>query len=131
MRWGVRGVDDKNKDKDQVARAKRFKSRADKREEIRSDLLEQLQDRNILEAHFTDLVNDYISLWDVKNELIHDIETKGVSVKYQNGANQWGYKKNDSVSELNRVNGQMLTIIKGLGLSPVSVVADDDNDFSL
>lgn len=105
----------------------RYKKRQEQREEIREDLLEQLQQRGIIETYFTDLVNDYISLWDVKNELIFDIETKGVSIKYQNGANQWGYKKNDSVSELNRVNAQMLTIIRELGLRP-SVEEDDKND---
>ncbi len=107
-------------------RQKRYKKRRKEREKIRGDLLEQLKERGILEAHFTDLVNDYIALWDVKNELIHDIEAKGVSVMYRHGAKQWGYKRNDSVSELNRVNGQMLTILRELKLKPPSVVVEDE-----
>lgn len=111
-----------------VEREKRYKERTDTREDIRSDLLEQLQERNILEAHFIDLVNDYIALWNVKNELIYDIEAKGVSLRYQNGPNQYGFKKNDSVAELNRVNGQMLTILRELGLKPNPMIVDDNDD---
>jgi len=61
-------------------------------------------------------LNDYMAMWDIKNELIKDIKDKGVSVKYQNGENQWGHKKNDSVGELNRINAQMLKILDFLGL---------------
>lgn len=119
-------------DKELKERKKRYEERIEKRDEIENDLLDQLQDRDIYESHFTDLVADYMSLWDVKNELIHDIKARGVSVRYQNGANQWGYKKNDCVPELNRVNGQMLTILRELGLKPEKVVLDDeDEDFEL
>lgn len=117
--------------KEKTARKKRYKARTELREEIKEDLLEQLQERNIFESHYVDLVNDYLALWDIKNELIYDIETKGVSVKYQNGANQWGYKKNDSVRELTTVNNQMLKILNDLGLKPTSVVVEDDDNFEL
>lgn len=117
---------------DKKERMKRYDKRSETRTDIKNGLLEQLQERNILESHFADLVNDYLSLWDVKSELIYDIEEKGVSVKYQNGANQWGYKKNDSVAELNRVNGQMLTILRELGLKPEAKMVDDHiDDFDL
>lgn len=118
-------------DKVKKQRLKRYEERSEQRAEIKEDLLEQLQERGIYESHYTDLVEDYMSLWDVKNELIVDIKERGVSTTYQNGANQWGFKKNDSVSELNRVNGQMLTILRELGLKPEKVVVDDDGDFTL
>ena len=98
------------------------------RDEIREDLLEQLRERNVVESHFVDLVNDYMALWDIKNALIDDIKEKGVSVKYQNGANQWGYKKNDSVAELQRTNNQMLKLLSHLGLKPSRAEAEEVDD---
>jgi len=90
------------------------------RDRILQDLLDQLERNCTVGEYYVDLVKDYMSLWDVKNQLIEDIKERGVSVKYQNGANQWGYKKNDSVQELVRVNQQMLKILQHLGLKPVA-----------
>lgn len=88
-------------------------------------MLEQLKKQNIKGEYFEDLVDDYMAMWDVKNKLIEDIKTKGVSIKYQNGENQWGYKKNDSVGELQRTNNQMLRLLDSLGLK-ASVVEEVD-----
>ena len=90
-----------------------------KEDRIKSDLLDQLERNGTVGEFYIDLVNDYMAMWDVKNQLIKDIEKKGVSVKYQNGANQFGYKKNDSVAELQRTNNQMLKLLDHLGLKPI------------
>ena len=95
------------------------------RKKIKNDMLEQLKKQNIKGEYFEDLVDDYMAMWDVKNKLIEDIKTKGVSIKYQNGENQWGYKKNDSVGELQRTNNQMLRLLDSLGLK-ASVVEEVD-----
>lgn len=89
-----------------------------KRDQIKNDLLDQLERNGVVGEFYVDLINDYMSMWDVKNKLIADIEKKGVSIRYQNGENQWGYKKNDSVGELQRINNQMLNILKHLELKP-------------
>ena len=108
-----------------MARAKKSQVR----EQIRQDLTDQLERQGVYGQHFLDLIEDYMALWDTKNALIKDIKDRGVSVKYQNGANQWGYKKNDSVSELVKVNAQMLKILSELGLKATDVSAiDDDGD---
>ena len=108
-----------------VARTKK----SELREQIRQDLIDQLERQGIYGRHYLDLVDDYMALWDVKNALIKDIKERGVTTKYQNGANQWGYKKNDSVSELVKVNAQMLKILSELGLKATDVSAiDDDGD---
>lgn len=101
-----------------------------KRQKIEKDMLEQLKNQEVEGEHYKDLVRDYMALWDIKNALIKDIEKKGVSIKYKNGKDQWGYKKNDSVPELNKVSAQMLKILSELGLKP-SPVGNDDNDFIL
>jgi hypothetical protein len=90
----------------------------EKRKKIQTDLLDQLERNGTFGEFYVDLVNDYMAMWDVKNKLIADIEEKGVSIRYQNGENQWGYKKNDSVGELQRINNQMLNILKHLELKP-------------
>jgi len=87
-----------------------------KKEDIKQDLLDQLERSGVTGSYYIDLVNDYIELYDIKNNLIKDIKERGVSVKYQHGKEQWGYKKNDSISELVKINGQMLKIIKELGI---------------
>ncbi len=101
-----------------------------KREEIREDLLDQLDRNGVYGRHYVDLVNDYMAMWDIKNKLIKDIKERGVSVKYQNSATQWGYKRNDSITELNRTSQQMLKILQDLGLqgSKFEGAADDDGE---
>ena len=97
---------------------------------IKQDLIDQLERRGVYGQQYLDLINDYMALWDVKNALIKDIKERGVSVRYQNGKNQWGYKKNDSVSELTKVNAQMLRILQELGLRATDIdgAGDDDDD---
>lgn len=97
----------------------------EKRETIKDDLLDQLERNGVVGEFYIDLVNDYMAMWDVKNKLIKDIEKKGVSVRYQNGENQYGYKKNDSVAELQRTNNQMLKLLDHLGLKPSKQEAID------
>ncbi|MGG3943380.1 P27 family phage terminase small subunit [Peribacillus psychrosaccharolyticus] len=91
---------------------------------IGKDLKEQLTDKGAGHAHYLDMVNDYLALWDVKNKLIADIEERGVVVKW----GQMGKKKNDSVGELNKTNAQMLKILSELGLK-ASERKKGDNHF--
>ena len=98
------------------------------REQIRQDLIDQLERQGVYGRHYLDLVEDYMALWDTKNALILDIQQRGVMSKYQNGENQWGYKKNDSVGNLVKVNKQMLMLLKELGLRAENFEADSDDD---
>ena len=95
------------------------------RELIKKDLLTQLEENGTFGSHFKDLVDDYMALWDIKNELIADIGKRGVVVKWSNGK-QSGEKKNDSIQELNKTNAQMLKILSELGLKAIETSKDDD-----
>ena len=101
-----------------------------KKAEIKQDLIDQLDRNGVYGSHYLDLIDDYMALWTIKNKLIADIRKRGVTVEYQNGANQWGHKRNDSVPELNRVSAQMLKILSELGLKATAfeAVADDDDE---
>jgi P27 family predicted phage terminase small subunit len=107
-----------------VARIKK----SELREQIRQDLTDQLERQGVYGRHYLDLVEDYMALWDTKNALISDIKKRGVMIKYQNGENQWGYKKNDSVGNLVKVNKQMLELLRELGLRAADFEADSDDD---
>ena len=98
------------------------------REQIRQDLIDQLERQGIYGRHYLDLVEDYMALWDTKNALISDIQKRGVMVRYQNGQNQWGHKKNDSVGNLVKVNKQMLELLKELGLRAADFEADSNDN---
>ena len=99
-----------------------------KKADIKKDLVDQLERRGVYGRHYLDLINDYMSLWDIKNKLIKDIEQRGVSVHWCNGGGQEGYKKNDSIAELNKTNAQMLKILNELGLKAEPLEENDDGD---
>ncbi len=96
--------------------------------DIKNDLINQLERNGVYGKHYLDLINDYMALWDIKNELIKDIKNRGVSVYWCNGGGQEGHKKNDSISELNKTNAQMLKILNELGLKAGAAGSADDLD---
>ncbi len=99
-----------------------------KYQKIKNSLVEQLDDRGVIAAYAFDLVDDYMKLWGFKNKCVTDINKRGVSVKYQNGENQFGYKKNDSIDQLLKINGQMIKILNELKIKVDDEVMDDDDD---
>ncbi|TWH49603.1 P27 family phage terminase small subunit [Sporomusa sp. KB1] len=99
-----------------------------KKIDIENDLMEQLERNGVYGNQYTDLVNDYMALWQIKNKLIADIRKRGVMVAWNNGPNQGGYKKNESIGELNKTNAQMLKILNDLGLRATELKAPGDDD---
>lgn len=99
--------------------------------QIKNDLLSQLKANGTNGKYYEDLVSDYMFLWITKTLLSQDIKNRGVSIKWKNGDKQCGYKKNDSVSELNKTNAQMLKLLLELGLKPTDTVGGDEDDDEL
>lgn len=97
-------------------------------EKIKENLISQLEKRNANEEVYIDLVEDYIALWNIKNQLIDDINTRGVQVKTFNSNGQEVYKKNDSIVELPKYNTQMLKLLNDLGLSALDWDSEKDTD---
>lgn len=98
-------------------------------EEIRQDLLNQLEANETKGKYFIDLVEDYMEIWKIKNRLIADVKKRGVQVKYQNGKDQWGHKKNDSIPEIIKYNAQMLNLLDKLGIK--ANIGEEDDDIEL
>ena len=97
-----------------------------KRKQIRHDLLKQLAEKGNLTKYYSDLVDDYMNMWDVKEMLIQDIAERGVSVPWQKST-----KQNDSVPNLLRINGQMIKTLQALGIKPSTELVSDGDDIDL
>jgi len=97
-------------------------------ERIKTDLLEQLKARGATHAHYTSLIDDYMTLWEIKNGLKEDIKERGVAVKWNNGGGQKGVKKNDSIAELMKVNAQMLKILSEMGIRGADIEQVDEDE---
>lgn len=96
----------------------------DLRENIRRDLLDQLDRRGLVDSFYVDKVDDYMSLWDTKNLLLEDIYKRGVTVEWNSNM-----KKNDSVGEVNKVVLTMQNMLNWLNLRPpVGEVVDGDDE---
>lgn len=99
-----------------------------KSKRIRENLLAKLEQNGNSTEYYTDLVEDYISMWTTKELLKKDIEDRGVRTKYDNGGGQSGYKKNESVEQLVKINAQMLKLLNELGISPSKDGSGGDDD---
>ncbi len=98
-----------------------------KRKDILESLEEQLAFKGASLAHYTDLLNDYLTLWDTKNALAKDIRSRGVMFTDSSAAGHTMMKNNPSVKELVMVNRQMLTLLKELNLSTDDAVGGDED----
>lgn len=97
----------KSEGRDIVARVKRETMR----KRIEKDLTNQLKEKKIIGNHYTDLIQDYLSLWDLKCILVDDIEGTGIKVSGMHGP-----KSNPSINDLHKTNDRMIKILDALGL---------------
>jgi hypothetical protein len=74
--------------------------------------MKQLKANGPPPSYHKDLVKDYLSLWDLKNKLISDIEKKGIQVPGMQGP-----KSNPSITDLHKTNDRMIKILDSLNLN--------------
>ena len=94
------------------------------RNAIKEEMLNQLRENGTDNKYYCDLVEDYMKMWDILNLMQKDVDKRGVTVHYDNGGGQSGYKKNDNVPLIPQYNRQMLSLLKELNLKPVGEVSD-------
>ena len=94
--------------------AKHYRKSAAYRE-IEADLLEQLAADGMTGRVYEDMVGEYMTLWVTGQLLRDDVFARGVSVEYQNGKDQSGMKRNDSLTDLVKVSSQKISILNALG----------------
>ncbi|PGM91636.1 P27 family phage terminase small subunit [Bacillus cereus] len=81
------------------------------RKRIEKDLINQLKEKKIVGNHYVDLIQDYLSLWDLKCVLFDDIEEIGIKVSGMHGP-----KSNPSITDLHKTNDRMIKVLDALGL---------------
>lgn len=97
-----------------------------KKENIKQDLLDQLERNGVYGDYYLDLINDYMSLWEIKNKLISDGK-KNPYTEWQNSETSFGRKKNDSIDQAIKVNQQMIKILEYLDIKPSKQDGETDD----
>lgn len=98
------------------------------RKAIKAELMEQLERNGTVGKYYTDLVDDYMELWDAKNLLAADIRKRGAVVDYISNNGTKNKRKNDSIGELVKVNDRMVKLLDALGIAPVPAGSGLDDE---
>lgn len=102
---------------------------AEKKSDILKSLQEQLEKKEADISVFSDLLDDYMSLYDIKKKLKSDIKKRGVSYETPSASGKTMIiKQNQSVKDLVAVNKQMLMILDKLGLTTEKTIKNDGNE---
>lgn len=104
---------------------------ANLKKNIKKSLLMQLQQKGADVAHFENLIEDYMTFYDIKNSLQEDIKKRGVSFETHSASGHPITKQNQSVKDLVAVNKQMLMILDKMKLTTDTPVGGDDGDEDL
>ena len=86
------------------------------RKEIEKNLRAQLVERGADLQVYQDLVTDYMTLWDLKEQLKEDVRENGLRCEYAT-ATGTVERDNPSAKQLPVVNREMRAILRDLGLT--------------
>ena len=96
---------------------------------VKESLLEQLKLQNKTGKFYQDLVNDYMTYWNLKKKLIKDIKEKGLRYKTVNGNGIETEKPNESIQNLQKTTVTMLKILSDLNLREPLMNSSDEDDY--
>jgi len=102
-------------------------NRKPQKDQIKQDLIDQLERQGTYGAQYIDLVHDYMSLYDIKNKLLKDSKEHPYT-EWRNSETSFGRKKNDSIDQAVKVNQQMLKILAFLNIKPSTAEAEYYDD---
>lgn len=115
-------------EKKQTDNERRKKIVEDKVQAIREDLKSQLIVQNKFGKQFDDMIEDYIFLVGLKEDLQYDISVNGLRYASMTGNGYTTSKPNESVQNLLKVNAQMLKILQDLDLKAPDEGGEDGDD---
>lgn len=98
------------------------------RKAVRKSLVEQLKAKGADIDLYKDQVNDYMMMWDLKEQLKDDIKENGLRMKYKAANGGSVEKDNPSVKQIPLINKQMLMLLKQLDISTDKVVKEGGGD---
>lgn len=84
---------------------------------VRESLVKQLEDQGASADQYVDLVNDYMKLRKVKEQLIADIKKRGVTYQEESSTHVPMWKTNPAVKDLATISRQMLAILREMNLT--------------
>lgn len=87
------------------------------RKRVKKSLQDQLAAKGADIELFNDQINDYMSMWDLKETLKDDIQKNGLRLNYTTSNGGKAEKDNPSVKQLPMVNKQMLMLLKQMDIS--------------
>lgn len=96
------------------------------KKEIKASLLEQLKAKGKNTKYYLDMVDDYMSYYDLKKRLKIDIKKNGVRYVTYNGNGKKVEKVNESITNLHKTTQTMLKILQDLGLQDPILGSDED-----
>lgn len=101
-----------------------------KKKAIKEDLQNQLTAQGKFGKHFDDMIEDYLYLIELKEDLKEDIRVNGIRYKTTGGNGFTTYKANESYERLLKTNAEMLKILQDLELKAPDKEpsGDDEND---
>jgi phage terminase small subunit len=100
----------------------------EKAEALRESFVSQLQRHGADIDLFVCLIDDYIALFEISENLKADIAEQGEIIREKNSAGCEVRKINPSIKELRDTNKSMLAILKQLDLSISNVILEDDEE---
>ena len=86
---------------------------------IKRDLLDNLRARGLDDTAYTDMVNEYVSLWIIKEQLNQDIDKRGAVIFDE----RKGICDNPCITKRIQISQQMTKIYKSLGFEAASIAA--------
>ena len=72
--------------------------------EIKHDLLDQLERKSTIGTYYIDLVNDYMTLYEIKKRLQQDIKKRGSKIIKYDSRGQEHMVSNESIDQQIKVN---------------------------
>lgn len=106
-----------------VARA----SRNVRKQRVKTSLLKQLESRDMDAELWRDLINDYLTFWEIKDKLTFEIERNGAMITIKNGKQEFR-KRNDAVVELPKISKRMTDILDFLNIVPEEAAKEDPDE---
>lgn len=100
-------------------------------DKLKNELKQQLIKNNNYNKVTNELLEKYIKFTKMEDDLYADIDERGVSIEWNNGGGQRGYKKNDSLTEITKVNNQKMKILDKLGIKAPESKEDGDEDYEV
>lgn len=76
---------------------------------------------------FKDQIDDYMTMWDLKEKLKEDVEKNGLRLNYKTASGGQAEKDNPSIKQIPLINKQMLMLLKQLEVSTDNAAKGGDD----